>query len=312
MRAAATIEFDYEWRPLCNYLKAQGITPPELPHTSLPSEALYEWVVLHSHCATEGLRLGECYRLSDYGVVGLALLSAECIDDALKLIKIYMLLFNKDISDIHIDQPRPDEVQISISLNSKPGWSEQAQLFHANVLASAAYKLFKDLLQGDFELVNLTLPASVEDSRPYQDYFQVPVRFCGAKIVCHLSAKFLKTPIPTANPAIFQTALALTGESFNNLLEREMGGLKRRIGALLDSLPEQYPDIRWTAQHLHMTERTLRRRLAEEGSSYREIIDQARQARAKRLLKNAQLNIEQIGDLLGYTDTSSFRNAFRR
>jgi len=91
-----------------------------------------------------------------------------------------------------------------------------------------------------------------------------------------------------------------------------MGGLKWRIGALLDSLPEQYPDIRWTAQHLHMTERTLRRRLLEEGSSYREIIDQTRQARAKRLLMNAQLSIEQISDLLGYTDASSFRHAFRR
>ncbi|MFZ3183840.1 MAG: helix-turn-helix domain-containing protein [Pseudomonas sp.] len=318
MRTVSTAEFDYGWRPLHNYLEARGITPPELPQAQtgesahLPSEALYEWVVLHSHCATEGLHLGECYRVTDYGVAGLAILSAECVDDALKVIKIYMLLFNKDISDIRIDQPRPDEVQISISLNSKPCWSDQARLFDANVLASASYKLFKDLLQGNFELLGLTLPASTVDHQFYQDYFQLPVRFRGADIIFRLPAKLLKTPIPTANPAVFQTALALVGESFSNLLEREMGGLNHRIGALLDSLPEQYPDIRWTAQHLKMTERTLRRRLAEEGSSYREIIDQTRQARAKRLLKNAQLSIEQISDLLGYTDASSFRHAFRR
>ncbi|WP_137885970.1 AraC family transcriptional regulator [Pseudomonas sp. 2FE] len=318
MQAASIIEFDFEWRPLHNYLKAQGIAPPALPQVAgegtpqLPSETLYDWMVLNSRDATDGLRLGEHYRISDYGVAGLALLSAECVDDALKVVKTYMLLFNKDIAEIRIEQSTPDEVRIAIGLNSRPGWSEQARLFHANVLASASFKLFKDLLRDDFELLALTLPANPGDVRPYQEYFRQPVRFRGSGIVFHLPAQLLKTPIPTANPAVFQTALALAGESFNDLLEREMGGLKQRVVALLDSLPERYPDIRWTAQHLKMTERTLRRRLAEENCSYREIIDQARQARAQRLLANAQLSIEQIGALLGYADSSSFRHAFRR
>lgn len=318
MRTVATIEFDYDWRPLHNYLKAQGINPPELLQVQtgesprLPSDALYEWVALHCQAASEGLRLGEYYRVSDYGVAGLAILSAECVGDALKVIKTFMLLFNQDVGDIRIEQPRPDEVQISINLKVKHGWSAQASLFHTGVLASASYHLFKSLLCDDFELLSLTLPANPGDSRPYQDYFQLPVRFRGTEIIFRLPARLLKTPIPSANPAVFQAALALTGESFNSLLEREMGGLKQRISTLLDSLPEQYPDIHWVAQHLQTTERTLRRRLAEEGSSYRDIIDQLRQARAKRMLKNAQLSIEQIGNLLGYTDTSSFRHAFRR
>ncbi|HHW1804916.1 TPA: helix-turn-helix domain-containing protein [Pseudomonas aeruginosa] len=90
-----------------------------------------------------------------------------------------------------------------------------------------------------------------------------------------------------------------------------MGGLRPRIVALLDSLPEPYPDIQSVARHLRLTERTLRRRLAAEGCSYRQILDDARQARARKLLRT-ELSVERISELLGYSDASSFRHAFRR
>lgn len=91
-----------------------------------------------------------------------------------------------------------------------------------------------------------------------------------------------------------------------------MGGMRQRVVTLLASLPEHYPDICQIAQHLKITERTLRRRLTAEGSSYRQILDEARYERAQRILERTQINAEQLAELLGYSDASSFRQAFRR
>lgn len=309
--------FDFEWRPLHNYLRDRGLVPPPMllgktPADVLPSQLLYDWIVDQQHAELDGLRLGEYYHACDYGMAGLALMSAETFGDALKVVRAYMLLFNADIADIRVEQSAQGDTRIAISLNTRPGWNPAQRCFHANVLVSAAYHLFNGLIGGTMQGYGLTLPAGGRDTQPYARYFGVPVRSYGSDIVFHLPSSQLEQPIPTANPAVFQSALAQASESFNALLEREMGGIRQRVTALLASLPERYPDIQQVALHLKLTERTLRRRLTEEGSSYRQIVDEARLQRTQELLNRTALSVEQIAELLGYADASSLRQAFRR
>lgn len=315
MPSATLLTFDYEWHPLQNYLQDRGIGTPHLPaqyEGQLPSEALYDWIVSNCASAPNGLKLGEYYNISDYGVVGLALLSAATAADALKVVKAYMLLFNRDIADIRVEFSRQGEVGVSISVNPRPGWAADACLFHSNVVASAAYKLLKELYGNGFEIMGLTLPARPGPARLYEDFFGLPVRLFGSDIVFHLPAKQMDKKIRTANPAVFETALSMANESFTKLLEAEMGGTRKRVVSLLQSLPEPFPDIQSVALHLKLTERTLRRRLAEEGCGYRQIVDESRYEKAKQLLTRTQLTIEQVSEMLGYGDASSFRHAFRR
>lgn len=312
----SVLSFDFGWRPLQNFLRDQGVAPPQLlpaaPPEQPPSLALYEWLVQRNWAVLDGLRLGRYYHVSDYGVAGLALLSAESLGDALKVVRAYMLLFNPYIADIRVEHGPGGDIRVATSDSARPGWSERQRQFHANVTASASYHLFLGLMGRDLPVLGLTLPAGLDDTQAYQAYFHMPVRSCGSDIVFHLPAGLLEAPIPTANPAVFQTALALTSESFNQLLESEMGGIRQRVVALLASLPERYPDIGQIAEHLRLTERTLRRRLAEEGCSYRQILDEARLRRTQELLRRTRLSTEQIAELLGYADASSLRQAFRR
>lgn len=66
------------------------------------------------------------------------------------------------------------------------------------------------------------------------------------------------------------------------------------------------------AAHLQISVRSLNRRLAEEGSSYVEVMDRARFAISRMLLKETELSIKSIAGLVGYTDAASFNRAFRR
>lgn len=66
------------------------------------------------------------------------------------------------------------------------------------------------------------------------------------------------------------------------------------------------------AQALHMSDRTLRRRLAALGVSYQDILNRLRYDRAQFLLQNSQCSIHEIASRLGYSDASNFGHAFRQ
>jgi AraC-like DNA-binding protein len=56
----------------------------------------------------------------------------------------------------------------------------------------------------------------------------------------------------------------------------------------------------------------LRRRLAAEGTSHRELLDRVRAELALRALDEGELSIGEVAFLVGYSDTSAFHKAFRR
>ena len=61
-----------------------------------------------------------------------------------------------------------------------------------------------------------------------------------------------------------------------------------------------------------MGERTLRRKLREEGTSFRELVDQLRMDMAIKYLRDTDLTVEAISESLGFSDAANFRQAFRR
>lgn len=70
--------------------------------------------------------------------------------------------------------------------------------------------------------------------------------------------------------------------------------------------------LRDTASSLHLSARTLQRRLAELGANYQQILDEVRADSAKQLLHDPNMPLTQIAFLLGYSDQSTFHTAYRR
>ena len=83
-----------------------------------------------------------------------------------------------------------------------------------------------------------------------------------------------------------------------------------------DVLPKLLPHGRATAsevaRQLGMSSRTLSRKLAEEDTSFAEILDELRAALAKRYLRDDTLPVSEIAWLLGYGEVSSLTHAFKR
>jgi AraC-like DNA-binding protein len=73
-----------------------------------------------------------------------------------------------------------------------------------------------------------------------------------------------------------------------------------------------YPHVDRTALHIGCSARTLQRHLAEEGQSYRRLVDDIRFDEARRRLRTGRDRISEIAVSLGYADSGSFTRAFRR
>jgi len=66
------------------------------------------------------------------------------------------------------------------------------------------------------------------------------------------------------------------------------------------------------AAHLGVPVRTLRRKLRDEETSFRDLFDQLRAEVAIKYLRDTQMTIDDIAHALGFSETSNFRHAFRR
>jgi AraC-like DNA-binding protein len=87
------------------------------------------------------------------------------------------------------------------------------------------------------------------------------------------------------------------------------GSLKQALSALL---PAVHPSIELAAEIAGLSPRTLRRRLADEGTSWRRIVDDARLEACDRLLRDPGRSLGEIAAELGYSDQANMSRAFRR
>ena len=66
------------------------------------------------------------------------------------------------------------------------------------------------------------------------------------------------------------------------------------------------------ARHFHMSSNTLERRLSDRGTGYRGLVDGIRCDLAKHYLADTDVRLQQIADLLGYSDPAPLVRAFKR
>ncbi len=86
---------------------------------------------------------------------------------------------------------------------------------------------------------------------------------------------------------------------------------ERVIHELGKSLPGR-PDMADMARRFGMSDRSLRRRLAEERTSYPELVERALASTAERLIGDTNLPIKSVAYEMGFSSPAAFHRAFRR
>ncbi len=123
-------------------------------------------------------------------------------------------------------------------------------------------------------------------------------------------ASTLDLPIVTADPVATQLARAQCDRELAALTEG--GSLVGRVRALVSRGDEGARSLEDVARRLHLSTRTLKRRLADQGTSFSAVLEGVRHQRALLLLEDRTLALADVAGRLGYSDVANFTRAFRR
>ncbi len=159
-------------------------------------------------------------------------------------------------------------------------------------------------------------PVRLELIRP-RGHLKVMERYFGCEVVTGATRNALvfrtsdaELPFVTRNAEL----LAMLAPQFEEELRRldgQVGFVERVRGAIQTRLVGRRPKMEEIARALHLSSRTLQRRLQEAGYSFQQVMEEARHQLARHYLNNPVLELNEAAYLLGYEDSGSFIRAFR-
>ena len=152
-------------------------------------------------------------------------------------------------------------------------------------------------------------PVALEPAEDYRAFFGVtPV--VAPRLSLTFTVEDAHLPFLTASETLWQT--------FEPELRRRVSKLEaqalmsvRTSSMLLECLPGGEATLQGTARRLGVSGRTLQRRLAEEGLSFRQVVQATRERLARHYLVNTHLSYGEVAFLIGFDEPSSFFRAFR-
>ncbi len=254
------------------------------------------------------LEAGARMRVTTYGMYGYAMMSSANLAEALAFsIKYHEMATPTVRMAIEHDDDEATAMATAEDVLGDP----EILAFNLELQLSLMLSLIRELVGDRFALseVRASYPEPAHAER-YTGHFRCPVRFDQPRDELRFDEWWLGVPLVRSN----SITLEVTREICDRTL-REMalgGGTARRVHEVVSGDLRRYCDIESVAAELAMASRTLRRRLADEGTTFQDLLREIRTQFAITYLRETEMKIEDIADRVGFSDAANFRHAFRR
>lgn len=263
----------------------------------------------HSGIAGFGLQFGPRITLASHGILGQALMSSKDVRQAMSvLLKYQPLIFNEAFIEM---KETADSDAVHFDLLFPVLESAPIDLCGVEIIFSCIATSFSQLVpENDLPMVlNFAHPAP-EWAQDYNQVFGSEVIFDAPQHRFSIPRSVLDQTLVFANSAL--------AEIFEQQCEIQLAKLAdekpycQKVRKYLLARPGVWPNIDDTAAALFTSVRSLRRHLAAEGASFKQLLEDIRCDLAKEYLKQDKHSVSEIADFLGYSDLSNFRRAFQR
>lgn len=296
---------------LTDLLNNTGITEEMLadPGTRLTYQQvllLTENLIRSYPTQTLGLDIGAAVNINQYGMLGYAILSCADIRSALQLGLKYHPLIDPAFTFEVVDQGATTAIRLTTHIPLDHIYRMLCDLFVANFAGLGRFLSGEDLQPIEVHL-NHPEPDYIDS---YRRFFDCPVLFDQPRTELIIDSALLDLPLIMADQATATMAESQCAEILARMGPKE--GIAAKVRRILLSNPGLFPPVDVVAGQLATSTRTLSRSLQEVGTSYQRILDEVRKEMAIEYLRNSSLPIEEIAALVGYSDPSNFRKAFRR
>lgn len=158
--------------------------------------------------------------------------------------------------------------------------------------------------------VELTQPMPIGNVKALEEYFGCGVQFGAQSNRLTLHRSDLNRHFISYNAELLDILIPALEKSLDE--QQRSKSMSETVKWIVKrSLSAGRPDIQAIANELGISERTLQRRLTDEGTSFKQLLTEARREQAREFLADPSLDIKEVAFLLGYEDQNSFYRAFR-
>lgn len=278
--------------------------PDDVVSMSAWAELLAQASALRPQLLAPGLDIGAGVRPHHVGVLGYLVLASDNLGEAMQAYQRYERLFyGVDLAEVRV---LADDVEIR--------WAPTQTGAVADEVGIAALITF---LRQQLDqppppaLVCFVHPATAEQTRLYEAFFQCPVRFGCSHTSVSFPHAHLAIPMPHREPGL-RVLLDRQAQALLQALP-DPSAFDRAVQQLLVRLlPEGQMSVDKVAAAMHQSTRTLQRRLAERGMTWQQLLDNTRMELARQYLADPALSVAETALLLGFSEQSAFTRAFKR
>ena len=253
-----------------------------------------------------GLMVGERLRINNHGMVGYAAMNSGSVRQVVELLERFIPLRINLVMVSH----QVDGKYLNLQIRELLPLGEVGP-FLLGAVVVAVKNVLDFITLGNCQVAQASFTfAEPFDRELVRSLFRCPVRYNQGWTGLSLPLEGVDQPLRTADPAAFEHAEKLCERELQSLVSD--ASVSARVRRLMLAKQVNFPSLTVTARILHMTPRTLHRRLLDEGTSFQEILDEVRHALAMEYLKSQHMTIQELAYTLGYGDTANFRRAFKR
>lgn len=252
-----------------------------------------------------GIVVGSTLVTSTHGALGQAAMSAASMSEVLELLRRFIASRISVLALNHAVEGERVRLEIRELL---PIGYPRTMVLEAVMLS--VRNVLQDASMGTCQLLGAEFPfPTPEYLELAEEAFGCPLQFDSPRACFWIPRATLERPPRMADPRALELAARLCERELDTLGSGR--SFEIRVRRIMLERPQGFPSFPAVARRLHITPRTLDRRLRSEDTSYRTILDDLRQRMATDHLESGT-TIDEIAYLLGYTDTANFRRAFRR
>jgi AraC-like DNA-binding protein len=252
-----------------------------------------------------GLKVAKQIRPSTFNAVGYAMSCSATLGDALHRFARFAKLISSSASVTLTETPQHLTVSMSFDTGGAPPIFQTMDTVLAGLVSFSSWIAGKQVI-----------PAAIHfkhehpvDASEYTKQLKCPITFEQAEDCVIFNASDMSRPILSADEEL---AALLDGIAITQMAQLSERFSKKVRDCLLRQFSEGEVSRHVTADIMHMTERTLLRRLKDEGTTFQEVLDHLREELAYEYLGRSDVTVQTVSSMLGFSDASTFSRAFKR
>lgn len=302
--------FKEQGLPLSELCKRAGVSLALLDKPLFPivaANALFKVALEHTRDASIGIDAGRNISPTTFSALGFAAIASENLLEGFSLIADHSYGVT-DVTQLYVIE-QPDSYGFGFA--PAPCGLDLHEIGYDAALCMVV-RICRQLQAGPAAIKEVAIAhARPVEWQKFENYFKAPVRWNQPHYCIYFEKEYFLRQNRHADQRLKDASVALAAQYFGSLLGATQYThlVRRHINQSLADAALTLADI---ADTLHVSERTLQRQLSQEGTSFRQLMDDVKKEAARRSILGKQTSVSEIAFALGFNDSGNFSRAFKR